>query len=79
MTLNIEYQPSTFGLIVRYTPVSPEGDRLPEWTNSLNLRGESMPAALQDKLTIFFGVVARFLPGRLRSPVARSSAPGSHP
>lgn len=64
LLLRIEYEASTFGLIVSYTPVTAEGIKIEEWAGTLNAPLKSLPLPLADRLALFFGLTARQLPDR---------------
>jgi hypothetical protein len=64
LLLRIEFEPSTFGLIVTYTPVTPEGVEIEEWAGALRAPMESLPLPLADKLAMFFQLTDQLLPDR---------------
>jgi TIR domain len=64
LLLNIEYEPTTFGLIVRYTPVGADGIKIEEWAGTLSAPLTSLSPTLFDKVALFFDLTARLLPDR---------------
>lgn len=64
LLLNIEYEPSTFGLIVSYTPISADGTRIDEWAGTNSIPTRDLPQPLAERLALFFDLTAQKLPAR---------------